>query len=115
MGPIFNFTTDFNRVTKQDVSDVNFASSKRIDRESFVLFTSFSRGLSWIRDRLSVASRGLQLLPLRDWPSQQADRKDQHHRAALLHGSGCHAFRDLAGSSGFAPIKGRRVHRYLKP
>jgi hypothetical protein len=43
----------------------------------------FSQGLSWIRDRLSVASRSLQLLPPRDRPSRQADRNDQHPRAAL--------------------------------
>jgi len=73
----------------------------------------FSRGLSWMRDRLSVASRSPQLLPPRDRPSRQADRNDQHPRAALISWLGCHAFRNLAGLSGFAPIKGRRVHRHL--
>src|SRR6516162_7531274 len=83
MGPIFNFTTDFNRVTKQDVSDVNSPPLRESSEKVLFYLHPSSRGLSWIRDRLSFASRGLQLLPPRDRPSQQADRNDQHPRAAL--------------------------------
>src|SRR6516164_253156 len=44
MGPIFNFTTDFNRVTKQDVTEVNLPPLREIVGESFVLFTSLFTG-----------------------------------------------------------------------
>jgi hypothetical protein len=36
MESIFNITTDFNRVTKQDISELKFASPKRIVRDSSV-------------------------------------------------------------------------------
>ena len=113
MGPIFNFTTDFNRVTKQDVSDVNSPPLREASEKVLFYLHPSSRVLSRIRDRLSFASRGLQHLPPRDRPSQQADRNDRILKQLCLHGSGCHALRDLAGSSGFAPIKGRRGHRHL--
>ena len=112
MGPIFNFTTDFNRVTKQDVSDVNSPPLREASEKVLFYLHPSSRVLSRIRDRLSFASRGLQHLPPRDRPSQQADRNDRILKQLCLHGSGCHAFRDLAGSSSFAPIKGSRP-RYL--
>ena len=52
MGSIFNYTTDFNRVTKPDVSEVNLPLLKEIGRESLFYLHHFSRGLSWIRNGL---------------------------------------------------------------
>ena len=50
MGPIFNFTTDFNRVTKQDVTEVNLSPLRESSEKVLCYLHQFSRSLSWIRD-----------------------------------------------------------------
>ena len=108
---MFNiYNSIFNRVTKQDVSDVNFPSR----RERFVYSRHFSQGLSWIRDGLAVALEVCscfrrRAIGLRSRPIAMISILEQ----LCLHGSGCDAFRDLAGSSGFAPKKAAGRHRYL--
>ena len=68
MGPIFNFTTDFNCVTKQDLSDVNLPPLKR----KFVLFNDFhgvSRGYETVyRSRLEARSFFRRAIGLRGKP-----------------------------------------------
>jgi hypothetical protein len=66
MGSIFNFTTDFNRVMKQDVSEVDLPPLRESAEKACFIYIFF----------------------------HGVPRRDE-------------TFRDLAGSSSFAPIKGR--------
>ena len=105
MGPIFNFTTDFNRITKQDVSDVNLPPLREFVRESLFylhhFFHEVSRGYETVyRSRLEACSFFRRAVGLRGKPIVMTSILEQ----LCLHGSGCHAFRDLAGKSTRKPL-----------
>src|SRR5215472_19104380 len=101
MGPIFNCTTDFNRVTKQDVSDVNLPPLRESSEKVlfiYVIFHEVSRGYETVyRSYLEGCSFFRRAIGLRSKPIAMTSILEQ----LCLHGSCCHALRDLAGSSGF--------------
>ena len=104
MGPIFNFTTDFNCITKQDVSDVNLPPLRESSEKVcfiYIIFHGVSRGYETVyRSRLEARGFFRRAIGLRGKPIVMTSILEQLY----LHGSGCHAFRDLAGKSTRKPL-----------
>ena len=104
MRPMFNFTTDFNRITKQDVSDVNLPPLRESTEKVcfiYIIFHGVSRGYETVyRSRLEACSFFRRAIGLRGKPIVMISVLEQ----LSLHGSGCHAFRDLAGKSTRKPL-----------
>jgi hypothetical protein len=107
MGSIFNFTTDFDRVMNQDVSEVNLPPLRESAEKAcfiYIIFHGVSHGDETVyRSRLEPCSFFRRAIGLHIKPIAMTSILER----LCLHGSGYHAFRDLAGSSSFAPIKGR--------
>src|SRR6516225_6937964 len=104
MGSIFNSTTHFNRITKQDVSDVNLLPLRESSKKVcfiYIIFHRVSRGYKTVyRSRLEACSFFRRATGLRGKPIVMTSILKQ----LCLHGSGCHAFRDLAGKSTRKPL-----------
>src|SRR5215472_6469232 len=93
MGSIFNYTTDFNRVMKPDVSELNLPPlRKSVEKVCFIyiIFHGVSRGYETVSiSRVYKPAASSAAIGLHSKPIATTSIDEQ----LCLHGSGCHARR----------------------